>query len=257
MRKWRPSFKSIYIIPEVRGNIEGLEIILNRILPLRKFVGQEDILIVMGGLIDGDEDGGKVIETLMTVRKEYGGRFICIRGDHEEMLLRAVEGSERDYQYWIEQGGATTLSGYLKASGVRSEASSLPQNRLRDIIPESHIAFLKSLDFSYELDDYLFVHGGINPKVLLSENNPITFAFDTVANRLYKAAWKEGGELFVEKCVVATHNSGREPVIYPRYFALGGTAPQKLLVGDLSSMEFCAVKKGKSRIYKTKVKVFV
>jgi hypothetical protein len=255
MRKWRPSFKCIYLIPEVRGNIDSLEVILNRVLPLRKFKGQEDCLIMLGGYSDADEHVHKVIDTLISLKEEYGDRVVFLRGDHEEMMLRSITGSERDYTYWLENGGAITLEGYLKRSGLKPGASSFPHNRLRDVIPVEHVKFLQSLPFFYETEDFFFIHGGFNPKLPLKDNNPITFAFDTVSNRLYKSAWGKEGEISVEKVIVAAHNSGKAPVIYPRYFMLGGTAPKKLIVMDLNSMEFCAAKRGKSRIYKTNIMI--
>lgn len=262
MRKWRPSYRCIYIIPEVLGNLNALEIILNRVLPLRKFQGQEDILVMLGGYIDGTEDGGKVIDTLITIKQEYGDRFIPIRGDNEQMMLGAVEGSSKDYDYWIENGGVETISGYLKTAGIRSEASSLPQNRLKDIVPKTHIDFLKSLPFFYSVEGYMFIHGGFAPGVPLDRQNPTTFAFDRSANRLYKRAWNDPTKSDVEKLlnddrvVIGSHNSSKNPVIYPRYLMLGGLGPKSLICGDLNSMEFVKVKTGKSRIYKTNIKVY-
>ena len=258
MRKWRPGHKCVYIIPEIRGNLNSLEVILNRILPLRKFVGQEDVLICVGGFIDGDEYGPEVLDALITIRKEYGDRAIFIRGDHEEMFLRAISGSEKDYQYWIQNGGSSTLEGYVRLSGLRSSSATIPQTRLKDIIPQSHIDFLQSLPYFYELENYFFFHGGINPKIPLSDNNPITFAFDTVSNRLYKAGWKGDVEKIVpdDRIFVGTHNSGKKPVIYPRWFMLGEAAPKSLLCLELNSMECVKAKRGKSRIYKTLIKIY-
>lgn len=263
MRKWRPAHKCIYVIPEVRGNVVGLEIILNRVLPLRKFVSQEDMLIILGGYIDGDIYGGKIIDICISIKQEYRDRAIFIRGDHEEMMLRAIEGSERDYSYWVENGGSSTIEGYLIDAKIKSSASSFPQNRLRDIIPITHINFIKSLPYYFEYEDYFFLHGGFNSNVDLKDNNPTTLAFDNTASRLYRTAYIQKRFLDVEKAikadkiVVGTHNGGvKEPAIFQKYMMLGGTAPKSLICIDINSMESVKVKKGKSRIYKTIIKVY-
>jgi hypothetical protein len=256
MRKWRPSFKSIYVIPEVRGNLSSLEVILNRILPLRKFKGQEDMLIMLGGYIDADEDAPGVLDALITIQAEYGARVVFIRGDHEEMMLRAIIGAEKDYQYWIQNGGGPTLEAYVRRAGLKGAAASLPQSRLKDIIPASHVEFIQSLPYSYAHEDFFFFHGGFNPQRALSETTPLTFAFDQSASQIYKQKWKSGAKLDVEKIMIGAHNyNSNAPIIFPRYFMLGGTAPRKLIVVDLNSMEACAAKRGKSRIYKTNIRV--
>ncbi len=245
------------MIPEVRGNLSSLEVILNRILPLRKFKDQEDMLIMLGGYIDAGEDAPGVLDALITIQLEYPGRAVFIRGDHEEMMLRAVLGTEKDYQYWIQCGGAPTLEAYVQRAGLKSHAASIPQSRLKDVVPEAHIQFLQSLPYTYEYEDFFFFHGGFNPQRSIAETNPITFAFDQSASQIYKQKWKSDSKLDVEKIMVGAHNhNGRAPVIYPRYFMLGGTAPQKLIVIDLNSMEACAAKRGKSRIYKTNIKIY-
>lgn len=256
MRKWRPGYICKYIIPEVSGNLKSLEIILNRVLPLRKFKGQEDVLIMLGGFIDGDEDGCNVIETLITLKKEYEERIILLRGDHEERMLNSILGTEKDFQYWIENGGASTIEGYIKLAGLKEPGASLPQTRLKDIIPKHHIEFLQSLPYSYEIEDYFFIHGGFNSKVGLKDTANSTYAFDYSSNKIYKKSWGKEDEILVEKTVVACHNSSKEPVIYQNYMMLGELAPKALICIDINSMESVKVKRNKSRIYRTHIKTY-
>lgn len=257
MRRWRPGHRCIYLIPEVRGNLASLEVILNRILPLRKFKGQEDMLIMLGGYIDGGEDAPGVLDALVAIKEEYGERAVFIRGDHEELMLRAVTGTEKDYQYWIQCGGAPTLEAYVRREKLKGAAASLPQSRLKDIVPASHIEFIQSLPYSFEYEDFFFFHGGFNPQLPLSETIPLTFAFDTSASQIYKQKWKSGSKIDVEKIMIGAHHyNGKVPVIYPRYFMLGPGAPSQLICGDLNSMEFVKAKRNKSRIYKTRIKIY-
>lgn len=255
MKKWRPDFRCFYVVPEVMGNWDSFDLMLQRIFPLRKFANQRDDIIFLGGYIDGMSGGCQVIEKLINITAEYGERVRCLLGAPEHRLLRALDGSATDYQDWIISGGVKTIEGYMAQSGLNGGASSLPQNRLRDVIPKSHINFLRSLPCSYETDEYLFVYGGLNTKLSIRDNNPTTFVLDTITNREFARAAKDGKQIDVEKIVVATYNSTETPKIYPRYLCLGGGAPKKLIAIDLNSMEAVAIRARKNRIYPTKIVV--
>lgn len=258
MRKWRPSFRASYLIPEVCGNLDSLEIIFNRILPLRKFTGQEDRLIMLGRYIGTDDKSAQVIDLIINIREEYKDRIILIRGDNEELWLKAVLGSEREYQYFIELNGFGTTQSYLNRAGVKSEASSFPHSRLKDIVPKQHLDFLQSLDYSYEDEDYFYFCTGINWQIPLKENTASTLMFDMTASKKFKDLVKRGEEIAVEKVLVGCNNWSNKKAKYPfinqNYMMLGISAPSRLLVADLESLEMCSVKKGKTRIYKMGMK---
>ncbi len=255
MKKWRPGHKCLYVIPQVGGNIDSLEVILNRVLPLRKFIGQEDEIIFLGGYLGGFEYGHKVLDTLLTIRNEYKGRATFLIGSSEHRFLRAIFGDENEYRDWISCGGANTIQGYLDRASIRSDAATLPQSRLKDVVPRSHIEFLQSLPYSHTKDGYLFVYGGINWKLPIAENNPVSFALDTSFYKFYRSLWKAGREIDVERVVVAAYTDGGVPIAYPKYMALGMDAPKSLLCADLNSMQFVRAKNGKSRIYPVEIKI--
>lgn len=257
-RKWRPSFLCHYIIPEVCGNLDSLEIIFNRILPLRKFKGQEDVLIMLGRYIDGLKDGYKVLDALIALKQEYEDRFICIRGDREELFLKSFEG-ERNYQYWIETGGHTTLQGYLDRAELKTSATSFPYTRLKDIVPQTHIDFLKSLPCYAELENYVFFCSGIDWSKSIENNSDGNFLFDKTSSKKFKKMIRDNQdvekEIIGDSVFVGSENERHKgrPFIHQKYMMMGIGGPKKLLVGDLNSMEFSAVKSGKSRIYKIRL----
>ena len=252
MRKWRPSHKCIYVISEVRGNINSLEVILNRILPLRIFENQEDILVMLGDYIDGDTGSDKVIDCLISIKNEYKDRVFFLRGDHEEMLLSSLKG-DKDFNYWVENGGASTIKDYLLRSNLKESPFNIRSNRLLDIIPKSHLEFLSNLDYFKIIDDYCFFHGGFNPAFSIKDNNLFNFPFDNTSSKYVKENIKQKKEpTFLDNYIFIANNNylGSEPFIYRKYFMLGGMAPEKLIAFELNSMGASAVTRGKSRIYK-------
>jgi len=252
MRKWRPTHKCIYVIPEVRGDMRALEVILNRVLPLRIFKNQEDVLVMMGGYIDGGEESDKVVDCLINIKEQYKDRVIMLRGSNEELLLRA-RNSDHDFAYWADNGGVATIGSYIKRINLNANPYSIKKNRLQDIIPPRHWEFFNSLDYSSILEGYCFFHGGFNPSKLISENSSSNFMFDYTSSKYIKECTKNKKDpIFLDDYIYVGHHNYNDdrPFIHPRYFMLGGAAPQKLMVFELNSMSACAVTKGKSRIYK-------
>jgi Calcineurin-like phosphoesterase len=258
MRKWRPTFRCIYVVPEVRGDMRSLEVILDRVLPLRIFKNQEDVLVMLGDYIDGGNDSDKVIDCLINIKEKYKERAIILRGNHEELLLRARY-SDHDFNYWVDSGGATTIAAYAKRAKLNTSSYSIKRNRIQDIIPAKHLDFLNSLDYHYMFEDYCFFNGGFNPSKPISENTDGNFVFDYTSSKYLKECIKNKKDpAFLDACIYVGHHNYNDdkPFIHPKYFMLGGAAPSKLVVFELNSMSACAVSRGKSRIYKYNFSIY-
>lgn len=254
MRKWRPTHKCFYIIPEIKGNIKSLELIFNRILPLRKFKTQEDQLICLGNYINDDEYSYDVIETLINTKEQFNERIILLRGEFEELLLLSLK-NDNYYRDWMLSGGIKTIKSYLSKLNLKSNPESFPQSRLKDIIPKHHIDFMSALPYTHEYENYLFFCTGFNMLAGIEKTNNSSFCFDKSSAKLYAKLFKENKQPAVEKVLVGGYSYDGEPVIFPNYFQLGGTAPKKIICGDLNSMEFVAAKRNKNRIYPTEIKI--
>lgn len=252
MRKWRPTHKCIYVIPEVRGDMRSLEVILDRVLPLRIFKNQEDVLVMLGDYIDGAEDSDKVIDCLINIKEQYKDRVILLRGSHEELLLRARQ-SDNDFTYWTDSGGISTIESYIRRTNLNATPYAIKKNRLQDLIPIKHMEFISNLDYYSIFEDYCFLHGGFNPSKPVAENSLSNFIFDFTSSKYVKDCVKNKTEpVFQDNHIFISHHNHKSdrPFVHPKYFMLGGGAPSKLFVFELNSMSACAVTKGKSRIYK-------
>lgn len=258
MRKWRPTHKCIYVIPEIHGEANSLEVIFNRILPLRFSINQEDMVILLGDFIDKGYNSALVIDLLISYKQQYGDKFLCIKGNHELALLKALK-SEQDYRSWVMQGGIATIQSYLVKLKLDSDAATFPFSRLSDIIPISHIDFLNSLPTHIVTEDYIFFHGGFDIDKSIEETLDSTWICDTQTSKIIKKSLKDKQQLLAtkEKIYIGAHNfKSKLPFIYSKYFMLGGGAPSKLILFELNSMTCAMIKQGKSRIYKHKFKYF-
>jgi serine/threonine protein phosphatase 1 len=256
MRKWRPTFVCKYVIPEIHGNIESLNIILNRILPLRFSKDQEDVLIFLGDLIDKGNDTYKVLELLISLKKEYGNKLFILKGNHEDLFLKALKSPEA-YRTWLLLGGIPTVKSYLENQNLKSEPESFPFSRLTDIVPNSHIEFLNTLPSNLILEDYILFHGGFDLTQI--DDNDYRWVSDTSASQKVKSYLKNKQNILLptDKIYIGAHNyKSKLPFIYSKYFMLGGGAPSKLILFELNSMTCAMIKHNKSRIYKHKFKYY-
>jgi serine/threonine protein phosphatase 1 len=164
-----PANSRAYAIGDIHGRLDLLEALLDRIArdnaarrPLAR-----TYLVILGDLIDRGPDSRGVIELLMT-RPPAFARPVFIKGNHEEFLLRVLEGEEDTVVDWLTYGGYQCCESYGLSRGWTLNVSA-PEilERLRAVVPAAHRTFLENMADSFQFGDYLFVHAGIRPGVPL------------------------------------------------------------------------------------------
>jgi len=159
-----------YAIGDVHGRRDLLEALLAAI---RDDAGTRAARIIfLGDLIDrGPDSRGCLDLAIATLADTPDSRMIL--GNHEELLLRFVDlPAERQSiaKIWLANGGIDTLHSYgLDDSG---NLDSLAE-QLAATLP-AHLAFLRAADWMVETDTHFFVHGGIDPHLALTDQDPRT-----------------------------------------------------------------------------------
>jgi serine/threonine protein phosphatase 1 len=162
----------LYGIGDVHGCDELLAEIharINRDLAAR---GIADYRIIhVGDYVDRGPDSRAVIERLARMC-DADPRVLCLRGNHDDLLVDLVEGVPGAADTFLANGGEATLGSY----GVRlSLLSSLLGShagmgaRLREAMPAHHRDFLSTLALSARFGDFFFCHAGIRPGVALED----------------------------------------------------------------------------------------
>jgi serine/threonine protein phosphatase 1 len=252
MGRWRPSPKScLYVIPDVHGMLQQLKVIFNRILPLRNQAGCDDRLVMLGDYIDRGQDSHFVIDLLIQIKKRYGDQVVLLMGNHEQMLLRALDNvdNSRDYIMWMKNGGEQTLAGYIKRKGESiNNPYQIRNTRLRDYIPVEHAAFLHMLEPYYETDDYIFVHAGCDPLLPMERQEPELLYW---SRQLFQSVLRlRDEELSWDKTIVTGHcgQSLAKPYIRQKYMMLDCSWKRQLLLLELNSMGAMMAKDGNGRL---------
>lgn len=161
-----------YAIGDIHGRLDLLEELLARIhADLQQRPSAKTLLVVVGDLIDRGPASAGVIERLRTYRRE-GVQPVFLLGNHEEVLLRILDGDAALITKWRWFGGAECLQSYGVDAGRLSHLSDEEAlAEVRAAIPKSHVEFLESFADSCRFGDYLFVHAGIRPGVALEQQS--------------------------------------------------------------------------------------
>lgn len=267
MSKWRPAPRDcIYVIPDIHGALGLLTKICDRILPLRKSDGGKDKLIFLGDYIDRHVNSHKVVDALIALEKKYGSQVVFLMGNHELMFLQAmnlqpgrdisITNRKPIFNMWMANGGAETVLGYLERAGLKENPLTYPQNRILDLFPKQHIEFFQRLVKGYEFEEYVFVHGGLNPLESVAKQDVEVLAWDRSLLNIVMKAINADVELSWDKIVVTGHNvlSHKRPIIKDKFMMLDCGSPSQLLVVELRTMEAYMAAGVKTRLVKYELK---
>jgi serine/threonine protein phosphatase 1 len=229
-----------------------LQLILSRILPLRKSDGGRDRLVFLGDYVDRRVLTHKTIDMLIGLKQDFPEQVFFLRGNHELMMLSAIKPNSTidEYKLWMYNGGSDTLAGYLMRAGSdHKDPFTFQRNRICSIIPKEHIQFLSNLLPYYETDDFIFVHGGCDPFMPLEEQDPIKLAWD---RSVYHSMKRAKFEMPWKKLIVTGHNGEKDgrPFFGDKFWMIDGSYQNKLYVFEMMSRSWYSASKGNRRLVK-------
>jgi serine/threonine protein phosphatase 1 len=127
-------------------------------------------LIFLGDYVDRGPESRGVIDAVMAGPLE-SFKTVSLLGNHEEALLSFLDG-ESDGLDWLSFGGLETLLSYgvpLRSLPSSMEAVEALQLALVQAVPQKHLTFLRTCQLHYSVGDYVFVHAGVRPGIVLEK----------------------------------------------------------------------------------------
>jgi serine/threonine protein phosphatase 1 len=150
------------------GDVHGCSFLLDDLLAWVA-PGPDDTVVTLGDYVDRGPDSRGVLDRLIRLKRE-GKRLVCLRGNHEIMMLAARSGDRGATADWLGVGGLQTLGSYGASPG-RS-------GTLADV-PAEHWDFLEyQLTPYFATDTHIFVHATVNPAVPLAEQDEVNLYWD-------------------------------------------------------------------------------
>jgi serine/threonine protein phosphatase 1 len=159
-----------YAIGDIHGRLDLLNELLAKVhQEIAERPAHKVLLVFLGDLIDRGPSSAGVVERLRTY-KANGVRPVFLLGNHEEVLLRILEGDTSLIPTWLQFGGAQCLQSYgVDARRIARAEDEKALTIIRLAIPPRHREFLSSFVDTCRFGDYLFVHAGIRPGVSIDE----------------------------------------------------------------------------------------
>ncbi len=179
----------IYAIGDLHGCSDHLDQLLRKI----PFDPDLDQFVFMGDYIDRGPDSFGVVDRLLDLKRFYPNTM-CLLGNHEQMLQDYLSGE--DTFSFVYNGGRATLESY----SVENR-----QKRWHGTLPPEHENFFRHLPRYYETEDYIFVHAGLRPGVLLEDQSPHDLIW--IRDQFFKSDYDFG------KTVVFGHTPFQRPFV--------------------------------------------
>lgn len=164
----------VYAVGDIHGRLDLLQGAIDEIeraaAPAKSEV--KVTAIFLGDYIDRGPAARGVIDRLIAFRDAKPCEIVFLRGNHEQFLLDMIDG-RAEGTAWLDYGGVETLASY----GVAWPPPIGPRDvkrlgeKLREALPPAHLHFLRETQLHVERGDYVFVHAGLRPERLLSEQS--------------------------------------------------------------------------------------
>jgi serine/threonine protein phosphatase 1 len=197
------SINNTYVISDLHGRYDLLEKALSLIPTGSK-------IIFTGDYIDRGPDSYKIIDRLM-VGQYNKENWICLRGNHEQMMIDAIIYPDNMF-IWRMNGGDNTEKSY-------------PKNDAGAVF-EYHAEWMNSLPYYHEDTHRVYVHAYLEPNTPLSKQNKDIMIWDRYDKR------EDYG--WMNKHVVHGHTPNKEgPILYKNRTDLdtGAVYTGRLVVG--------------------------
>jgi serine/threonine protein phosphatase 1 len=146
-----------FVIGDIHGRGGQLHSLLD-MLPRES----SDTLVFLGDLIDRGADVRGCVDHVMNLCHSDADKTICLRGNHEQMLLDFID---RKHTIWVEAtgGGEQTFIQYTgKPWRLRTNDDFwAARDAIAEAMPPEQIDFFRHLPLYHEDDYALYVHAGL------------------------------------------------------------------------------------------------
>jgi len=122
-------------------------------------------LVFLGDYIDRGEESRQALEALHWIQKNTED-VLCLRGNHEDMLLNFLEDPIGLGPVWLQHGGRQTLASY----GIVPIYPDAPKedwvaarDRLRGKMGDGLIGWIRALPTLWQTGNVVLVHAGADP----------------------------------------------------------------------------------------------
>ncbi len=157
-----------FVVGDIHGRCAQLHSLVD-MLPRES----SDTLVFIGDLIDRGADVPGCVEHVMSLCRSDPDKTVCLRGNHEQMLLDFIDEVN---SIWMEDsiGSDQTFVQYTNQRLRRITEEEVAESRalILEKIPAEQIEFFRGLPLYHEDDHALYVHAGLEDGKHPGESSP-------------------------------------------------------------------------------------
>ncbi|NRB18492.1 MAG: serine/threonine protein phosphatase [Rhodobacteraceae bacterium] len=154
-----------FAIGDVHGRLDLLDKVLDQLQP-------GPTLVLVGDYVDRGENSAGVLRRLFELSQDGTREVICLKGNHEDMMLRFLDDPEHRGGIWLRNGGLQTLASF-GVSGVTEridlESSRRVSEALAQAMGPSLISWIRALPHRWQSGNVAVVHAGADPSKPIAE----------------------------------------------------------------------------------------
>lgn len=144
---------NMFVVSDIHGMHEHL-------LDILKYWNEEDHLVFLGDYVDRGTNSYGVLNTVMTLHKQFPEKVHVMWGNHEQLFISALKNPELDSTGFLRNGGVETLTSFLHQlkedyDGNAVKALATIRTHFRE-----EIRYINSLNYYTIIGDVLFTHAG-------------------------------------------------------------------------------------------------
>lgn len=154
------------------GDLHGRDDLLQQLLQqLYDIADPQACLVCVGDYIDRGENSADVLRRIHDLQREAGADvMICLRGNHEQMLLDFLDAPEQSGPRWLRHGGLQTLASFRipPPPGPGTDDWLDMRDRLRAALGAPLESWLRQLPLIWQTGNVAVVHAGADPALPMS-----------------------------------------------------------------------------------------
>lgn len=160
--------RALYVVGDIHGRDDLAAHLIDQIETDIAEHGVPDPRIVfVGDYVDRGDASAQVLERLHALEATNSDRFVCLSGNHEEMMLDFMDEPGTGPR-WLRNGGLQTLASY-RIGGVTetSDETALADAaaRLREALGAELEAWLRGLRMTVRSGNVVVVHAALDPRL--------------------------------------------------------------------------------------------
>lgn len=141
-------------IGDIHGRLDLLQDLLAR-------HGTDQTLVFLGDYVDRGPSSAQVLALLQELCTAQD--VICLKGNHEQMLLDFVDDPLGRGVGWLMHGGDATLRSYGITQPKRDGDLLAASTALEEAMPEGQLDWLRTLPLQWRSGNVFCVHAGMDP----------------------------------------------------------------------------------------------